>query len=446
MRMRLTRLAAITASAALLLAACGSDGRARPEDPGTSTPPPADDSPSVPAPGSASPDGASPDTTRNPYLGLEQSELDDKLIAAAWDNDVRTARRLIAAGADVNATDDTVQSAYLIATSEGFSSLLDLTLRHGADVDSLDSWQGTGLIRASERGHAGIVGRLLRAGIDVDHVNNLGWVGLHEALVFAKPAQARDYVDTVRVLVAGGADVTVASRKDGLTPVQLAEQHGLEAQARILRAAGNADGTGAVSDDVADRRLLAAAQDGDADAAALALRAGADLESRNDRQQTPLLLASAHDHVDVARLLVALGADPDALDHQHDTPWLVTGVTGSVDMLEALLPAGPDLTIKNRYGGLSPIPAGERGHADYIARVARTKVDLDHVNDLGWTALLEAVILGDGSAPYVEIVRTLVDAGVDTEITDRDGSTALDHARAKGHVRIARALEKAGQR
>jgi len=32
---------------------------------------------------------------------------------------------------------------------------------------------------------------------------------------------------------------------------------------------------------------------------------------------------------------------------------------------------------------------------------------------LGWTALLEAVILGDGSADYVEIVNILLDNGAD---------------------------------
>ena len=89
-------------------------------------------------------------------------------------------------------------------------------------------------------------------------------------------------------------------------------------------------------------------------------------QARLDRQ---LRDAAWNDDVAVAQLLIALGADPDALDDRHDTPWLVTGVTGSVAMAEALLPANPDLTIRNRYGGLSPIPAAERGHVDYLRRV-----------------------------------------------------------------------------
>ena len=43
------------------------------------------------------------------------------------------------------------------------------------------------------------------------------------------------------------------------------------------------------------------------------------------------------------------------------------------------------------------------------AILAETSIDVDHVNNLGWTALLEAVILGDGGPAHVEIVRLLLD-------------------------------------
>lgn len=152
------------------------------------------------------------------------------------------------------------------------------------------------------------------------------------------------------------------------------------------------------------------------------------------------MLAALGDHVEVAELLVGHGADPNALDDRRDTPWLVTGVTGSVAMLEVLLPARPDMTIRNRYGGVSVIPASERGHVDYVRRVVQTGIDVNHVNDLGWTALLEAVILGDGSAPYQEIVRILLGAGADPQLADRDGVTALQHAQLLGHHELAALL------
>lgn len=199
------------------------------------------------------------------------------------------------------------------------------------------------------------------------------------------------------------------------------------------------------SDSIADAsvRLLAAAESGDVAAAARALDDGAPIETRDHKDRTALLLATTFDHVDVARLLVERGADPNALDDRHDTPWLVTGVTGSVAMLEVLLPANPDMTIRNRYGGVSIIPASERGHVDYVRRVATTGIDVNHVNDLTWTALLEAVILGDGSAMYAEIVSILLTAGADPSIPDKDGVTALEHARASGYDDIVRLLSAA---
>ena len=189
--------------------------------------------------------------------------------------------------------------------------------------------------------------------------------------------------------------------------------------------------------------LLDAASVGNVDRVRAALQHGADIEARDDHERTALLLAATHDHVDVARVLIASGADPDALDDRHDTPWLVTGVTGSVAMLEVLLPAGPDLTIRNRFGGVTVIPASHRGHVDYVRRVVQTDIDINHVNDPGWTALLEAVILGDGSERYQQIVQILLDAGADPDIADFDGVTPLQHARAKGYDAIVRILTPA---
>ncbi|HEX6396862.1 MAG TPA: ankyrin repeat domain-containing protein, partial [Steroidobacteraceae bacterium] len=52
----------------------------------------------------------------------------------------------------------------------------------------------------------------------------------------------------------------------------------------------------------------------------------------------------------------------------------------------------------------------------------------DHVNKLGWTALLEAVILGDGGRAHTDIVRLLVDAGADVNATSGYGRTPLSLA------------------
>ncbi|MFF0449037.1 ankyrin repeat domain-containing protein [Streptomyces sp. NPDC004609] len=193
-----------------------------------------------------------------------------------------------------------------------------------------------------------------------------------------------------------------------------------------------------------DTRLLEAARTGDAEGVAAALREGAEIEARDEQQRTPLLLASLGDHVEAARVLVAAGADPDAQDDRVDSAWLVTGVTGSVAMMRALLPARPDVTLRNRFGGVSVIPASERGHVAYVRAVLNeTDIDVDHVNDLGWTALLEAVILGDGGPDHRQIVEILLAAGATPTIGDNDGLTPLDHAQRRGFEEIAALLRNA---
>lgn len=325
-------------------------------------------SPEVSAPSDGSPSGSAKPPSPPSLTAQERARLNRRLIAAAWANDVPRARRLISRGAEVNAEDKTQQSAFLIATSEGHLKLLKLTLQHGADVDAKDSFNGTGLIRAADRGHWDITGRLVQAGAEVDHVNNLGWTALHEAINLGDGTQR--YLDTVRVLVAAGADVLIPSERDGVTPLEHASTRGYGAVADLLSRAARSNPGKGDNPAAADRRLLTAASAGEADAAALALRAGAHLEARDERSLTPLLLAVAHNRLPTARVLVALGADPDALDDRHDTPWLVTGATGA----EVLLTADPDLSIRNRFGGVSVIPASERGHVEYVRRVVRTSI------------------------------------------------------------------------
>ncbi len=135
------------------------------------------------------------------------------------------AKHLLAAGADPNVKDETVQSAYLISTSEVGDDprLLRLLLDHGADVGSLDSWRGTGLIRAADRGFARIVTILLDTPIKIDHINRIGYTALHEAVVLGDGGRAHQR--TVAALVDGGVDTSIKDSR-GNTALESARNSG----------------------------------------------------------------------------------------------------------------------------------------------------------------------------------------------------------------------------
>lgn len=223
-----------------------------------------------------------------------------------------------------------------------------------------------------------------------------------------------------------------------------AEERGYEGAVEAIDAAEAVNGRSVAE---LNRALLTEAKEGDLQAAANALVAGAKVDAVDDFDRTPLLWAVTNDHIEVAELLLSFGASVNAVDGQKDTPWLVTGVTGSAEMGSLILGYDVDFSLYNRYGGTPIIPASERGHLDYVqAMVEEPKITVDylnHINNIGWTALLEAVILGDGSENYQEIVRTLIDAGADPSIADPDGKTPLDHARASGQREVAAILQKA---
>ena len=71
----------------------------------------------------------------------------------------------------------------------------------------------------------------------------------------------------------------------------------------------------------------------------------------------------------------------------------------------------------------------------------RSKIDVNHINNLGWTALLEAVILSDGGPRHIEIVRLLLAAGADPNIADNDGVTPAE-ARPRPPLRRDRGTDR----
>jgi ankyrin repeat protein len=203
-----------------------------------------------------------------------------------------------------------------------------------------------------------------------------------------------------------------------------------------------------MADTAADQALLTAASRDNVAGVRAALDRGADIDAHDNHGQTALLFAVQRGDVALARELIERGADINAQALNHDTPWLLAGALGRTEILAAMLATGKvEYSKRNRYGGNALIPACERGHVETVRLLLeRSEIDVNHINNLGWTGLLEAVILSDGGPRHIEIVRLLLAAGADPNIADKDGVTPLQHARDRRYDAIAALIKDAGGR
>jgi ankyrin repeat protein len=165
-----------------------------------------------------------------------------------------------------------------------------------------------------------------------------------------------------------------------------------------------------------------------------------EVNRRDEHGRTAVTAAAMREDVAEVRRLIDAGADVDLQDDDRNNPLLLCGENGNVELLREVLRAKPNLGATNRYGGVALIPAADRGHVEMVRALLETDIDVDHVNNLGWTAVLETVLLGDGDADHVEILRMLLDAGADAAIPDKDGVTALEHARERGYAEMVELL------
>ena len=197
-----------------------------------------------------------------------------------------------------------------------------------------------------------------------------------------------------------------------------------------------------------DAALIAAAANGDTLKVRDLLGLGADVTARDPAGRTALVAAAYGNHLGTARALIGAGADVNTPDETQQSAYLIatSEVGDDPRLLELTLTAGADVQAKDSYNGTGLIRAAERGHPRIVARLLEADIQVDHVNRLGWTALLEAVILGQGGVEHVETVRALIGAGADLDLPDRDGVTAFEHAERRGHEQIAGLLRAAGAR
>jgi uncharacterized protein len=252
------------------------------------------------------------------------------------------------------------------------------------------------LLRAVKSGDRATALNLARQKTQVAAAEADGTTALHWAA-------RQDDLELADRLIRSGADVNAANRY-GVTPLHLAAVNGsVQLLDRLLRAGADPNTHGADDETV----LMTVARGGHVDAAKLLLDRGAEIDAREKwHGQTALMWATAQGHPDMLRLLLAHGADVNA----HS----------SVDEWQRQVTAEP----RDKWlppGGLTPLLfAGREGCTACVPVLAEAGADLNATTPDGISSVVMALING-----HYDTAGALVEAGVDPDLVDYAGRTAL---------------------
>ncbi len=175
--------------------------------------------------------------------------------------------------------------------------------------------------------------------------------------------------------------------------------------------------------------------------------ATADLNARDGNGRTPLHVATFARQRGAIQALAKAGANIDLLDKDRYDAVTIAAVADDEETLRLLLTLGASARqVTSRYDGTALIAAAHLGHDGVVRQLIAAGAPLDHVNNLHWTAAIEAVVLGDGGPRHQATLKALIDAGAKLQLADRQGNTPLQLARSRGYSAMVQLLEKAGGR
>ncbi|MBO0980525.1 ankyrin repeat domain-containing protein [Microbacterium sp. SD291] len=191
-----------------------------------------------------------------------------------------------------------------------------------------------------------------------------------------------------------------------------------------------------------DQRYLERAAAGDLDGVRSALAEGADKNAVDREEATAILRAARGGHLDVVRALIAEGVDIDAQDQTCFNPFIHGCIFDELELVMTMVEAGTDLKRLTRMGGNGLTPSAEKGHLEVVRYLLEnTRINVNLTNNLGWTALIETIILGDGGPVRQEIVELLLAHGAKPGMPDPMGVPPVELARQRGFDEIVRILE-----
>ncbi len=370
------------------------------------------------------------------------------LAWAADRADDEMAQMLLAAGAKPDIANDYGETPLTLACANGDTPLVQKLLTAGASAKAA-RWNGeTALMICARNGMADVVTQLIAKGADVAAMDQTKG---QNAIMWAA---AEGRASVVKVLAAHGADVNLASKGD-FTPVMFAAEKGDVDTIKALVAAG-ADVNKPLPNGTYP--IMIASNLNQIPAVQALLDTGAKPTVADRSGLTPLHSAAQLGNADLVKQLIVKGADPNAKtvataaatgrDWRRNggggfgrggpaglqTPLMIAAKAGHLDAMKALIAGGADSKLRAQDGTTLLMSAAGSGHVDVVQYAYELDPDPKTVlatNQAGNNAVHMSVTGTGGIAPQAsicEVVQFLSDKGVDVDVKNARGATAIQIA------------------
>ena len=418
-------------------------------------------------------------TVRGEEVNRRNPDGSTPLQWAVYNGDVAEARRLLRAGANVALANNYGATPMSLAAEVGNSDMLKVLLEAGANVESPNADGQTALLAVARTGNVEAAKLLLDHGAAVDATEKFGG---QTPLMWAS---ARRHPEMMQLLASRGADVNARSidrnyqrhvtaegrpknlDSGGLTALLYAARENCAACVDVLLK-NKADIDLPDPDGVSP--LLLAIMNANWDLAKQLIQAGADVSHWDIFGEAPLITAiDQRNRIDGGRasidvpnttsglaivaLLLERGADPNMqlffkpanargdVYTRGATPLIRAAVNGDLEVVKQLLEHGADATVAtaDRQTPIHAVLAGRAPEPQALELIralqkAGTDVNvvalINHPEEIrGGTALHYAV-----RKRYKKVIEQLASFGIDMNLKDQDGLTALDYTQSRGFM------------
>ncbi|TAH44966.1 MAG: hypothetical protein EYC67_11985 [Betaproteobacteria bacterium] len=184
--------------------------------------------------------------------------------------------------------------------------------------------------------------------------------------------------------------------------------------------------------------FLRAIESGDEALCRLFIHAGFDVNARDAREWTPLMVAAFSGKETVAFELIRYGADIHVADLAGYTPLHWAAYQGYRKVVELLLVKGLPADIPSRAGITPMVQAAARGHPDVVKALLKARANPNVAARDGSTPLLKAVANG-----HLDVIELLLQAGASIDVAMKDGKTLREIARHAKNPAIAARIARA---